>query len=66
MNSVLELSQNLSILQTEDDVTAVDSPFEVSGDKRGAAAGGGGGSAGGARRPRRRHAKPPDQPLQAN
>lgn len=49
----------------EDDVTATDSPFEVSGDKRGAGAGGGPGGAGGARRPRRRHAKPPDQAVAA-
>lgn len=48
----------------EDDVTATDSPFEVSGDKRGAAAGGAGG-AGGTRRPRRRHGKPPDQAVAA-
>ncbi|XP_075969148.1 GTP-binding protein 1 [Anticarsia gemmatalis] len=49
----------------ESDVTAVDSPFEVQSDKRGAAAGGGsgaGGASSGGRRPRKRHDKPPDQP----
>lgn len=52
-------------LQMEDDVKATDSPFEVSGDKRGAAGGGGASGAGGARRPRRRHPKPPDQAVAA-
>ncbi|KAI8435341.1 hypothetical protein MSG28_003666 [Choristoneura fumiferana] len=42
---------------TENDVTTVDSPFEVQTDKRGAS---GAGGAGGGRRGRKRHDKPPE------